>query len=96
LIKKEGYTLWPAYFDSKNSLSQGRRVAASRAVPRPSAEVLMEACKRLGFDVELHEGAHPRAWHLKTGYVVVKTRQKISKQALIKLVGEELRKVGKT
>jgi signal recognition particle subunit SEC65 len=58
--------------------------------------MIAEACRRLGFKAEVHGGAYPRAWHLKTGYVVVKPRQKMSKQSLIRLVGEELRKVGKT
>jgi signal recognition particle subunit SRP19 len=96
LIKKDGYVLWPAYFDSKNSVSQGRRVAALKSVTRPTAEMIAETCRRLGFEAEVHGGAYPRAWHLKTGYVVVKPRQKMSKQSLIRLVGEELRKVGKT
>jgi signal recognition particle subunit SEC65 len=57
-------------------VSQGRRVAASKSVTRPTAEMIAEACRRLGFEAEVHGGAYPRAWHLKTGYVVVKHGRK--------------------
>ncbi|MCX8201303.1 MAG: signal recognition particle subunit SRP19/SEC65 family protein [Candidatus Caldarchaeum sp.] len=95
MIKKDGIILWPVYFDAKSSREAGRRIPLSLAVTRPSAEDLMQACRKLGFDVEKVDACHPRTWYRKSGYVVVKTARRISKQDLIKKVAEELRRVGK-
>ncbi|MDW8084596.1 MAG: signal recognition particle subunit SRP19/SEC65 family protein [Candidatus Caldarchaeum sp.] len=95
MIRKEGIILWPAYFDSKNSRKHGRRVSLSMAFQRPSVDDLMIVCRKLGFDVEKVDASYPRTWFRKSGYVVVKTGRKLSKNLLVKMVAEELRKIGK-
>ncbi|MCS6769217.1 MAG: signal recognition particle protein Srp19 [Candidatus Caldarchaeum sp.] len=95
MIRKEGYVLWPAYFDVKNSRSQGRRVRSGLTVQRPTADDLLNACRRLGWSAVKMDGAYPSSWFLKTGYVVVKPPEGLTKNAVIQRVGEELRKIGK-
>ncbi len=95
MIKKDGLVIWPAYFDIKNSRDGGRRVPKELAVHHPSADDLLQACKNLGWSAEKVSGAHPRRWYLKTGYVVVKPNQKLSKSVVVRKLAEELRKIGK-
>jgi len=95
LIRKDSYIIWPAYFDAKNARSDGRRVPLKLAVQKPSADDLLNACRRLGWLAEKHEGSYPRKWYLKSGYVVVKPTTKLSKNSLIHRIAEELVRSGK-
>ncbi|MEM0443603.1 MAG: signal recognition particle subunit SRP19/SEC65 family protein [Candidatus Caldarchaeum sp.] len=95
MIRKEGYVLWPSYFDVKNSRKDGRRVRSGLGVQRPTADDLYNACKRLGLNAVKMDGAHPRSWYSRTGYVVVNPGQGLSKNALVKMVAEEMRRHGK-
>lgn len=95
MIKKDGLIIWPAYFDAKNSRSAGRRIPIQLAAQRPTVDDLLNACKTLGWMAEKIEGAYPRAWYLKTGYLVVNPGQKLPKNDVVRKIAEALRKVGK-
>ncbi|MEM4189240.1 MAG: signal recognition particle subunit SRP19/SEC65 family protein [Candidatus Caldarchaeum sp.] len=95
MIRKDGLIIWPAYFEAKNSRRAGRRVPVHLAVQKPSADDLLNACKRLGWPAEKVDAAYPKAWYFKTGYVVVNPGEKLSKHTVMMKVAEELRKVVK-
>ena len=42
--------MYPIYLDSEKSAEEGRLVAKNKAVQNPTAEVLAEAAKSLGFE----------------------------------------------
>jgi len=94
LIRRDGLILWPVYFDVKVSRNEGRRVPQKLAVNKVSVDDLAKVCKKLELDVEKVDGSHPRFWFRKTGYVIVKPRSKLSKQRLVRIVAEELGKLG--
>ena len=89
MLPKNGFILWPAYFDKNISKSRGRRVPKRLAVPNPRAKELVEASKRLGFEAVLEKGSYPRRWWLKEGKVIVKAND-ITKAELIKKIAMEL------
>jgi signal recognition particle subunit SRP19 len=72
LRKKGKLILWPAYFDTDRSWSQGRRVSKKLAIRGIKAEEILKAASDLGLNPVLNSGAafskHP--W-LKTGAVMV-------------------------
>lgn len=94
MIRRDGLVLWPVYFDAKVSRKEGRRVPQKLAVNKVSVDDLVKVCRKLGWNVEKVDGSYPRFWFRKTGYVVVKPRSKLSKQRVIRMVAEELGKVG--
>lgn len=91
LIKRDGYVLWPAYFDKTLPRSMCRRVPVSLAVRRPNAEMLAEAARRLGWKVVVEEGSHPAVWWRRTGKVVVKPGRPMSKSEVIRLLARQLK-----
>lgn len=95
MIRRGGVILWPVYFDAKATRQNGRRVPVNLAKQRPSVDEIVAACRKLGFECEQVEASYPRMWFRKMGYVLVKTKSKISKQRLILMIAEELRKLGR-
>jgi len=83
MIRREAAVIWPSYFSKNLSRKQGRRVSLSLAVRNPSGETLVEAAESLSMTAQLEEGAHPSTWWRGTGKVLVTTRKKTTKNALI-------------
>ncbi len=92
LIRRDGLTLWPAYFDRRLPRGRGRRVPTKLAIDSPSTATIAEACKKLGLEYEVNEGAYPKAWWRKTGYIVVKVPEGMSKTQLIRRIAESMRR----
>ena len=90
MIRREGYVIWPTYFDKALTWREGRRVPASLSVRSPTADKIVEAARRLGWQAHAEEGAHPKHWWRKTGKVIVKPRQQIKKQIVVKKLAETL------
>jgi signal recognition particle subunit SRP19 len=85
------FVLWPAYFDRERSRADGRRVSDSVAVRAPDAPWIETAARKLGLDPQLEEKAiHPSIPYEKAGRVLV--AKKGSKEQVLKLVGERMRK----
>jgi signal recognition particle subunit SRP19 len=61
--------LWPGYFNSKISRSNGRRVPRDSAVPNPDLEGLLWAARKAGITkMKREEGtSHPRRPNMKEG-----------------------------
>jgi len=89
MLPKDGFVIWPAYFDRNISKSEGRRVPKKLAVSSPKAKEIFEASKKLGFEARIEKGAYPRRWWLKEGKVIVKA-EGITKAELIKKIAIEL------
>ena len=85
------FVLWPAYFDRSRTREQGRRVPDAAAVRQPDASWVENAARKLGLDPVLEEKAiHPSLPYEKSGRVLV--AKKGSKEQVLKLVGERMRK----
>lgn len=82
--------VWAAYFDASKTRRYGRRIRADLAVRRPTQEDLVEAAKRLGLSATAEEACYPRDFW-ETGRVRISWEGK--KEALIKKIGQELRKM---
>ncbi|UCE91602.1 MAG: signal recognition particle protein Srp19 [Methanobacteriota archaeon] len=82
--------LWPSYFDSRISRCCGRRVPKKDAVEAPSARMVYDSVRTLGYDCILElEKAYPRYWFRREGRVLVEP--KLSKSELIAKVAAGLR-----
>ncbi|MCD6236182.1 MAG: signal recognition particle subunit SRP19/SEC65 family protein [Thaumarchaeota archaeon] len=90
MIKREGYVIWPIYFDESVSRSRCRRVGKRLAVRNPDAEQIASAAKRLGWQVEIEPGSHPAYWWKRTGKVIVKPGKPMKKGEVIRLLALEL------
>jgi len=67
--------VWPEYFDSKRTRSEGRRVPKRLAVDSPKAAAIVEAAEKLGLNSTVeNEVAYPRSWWTKSGKVSVEKR----------------------
>ncbi len=84
--------IWPVYFDSTKTRSEGRRVSKNLCVPSPKAPELKEASEKAHLSSELVPYAgHPKSPWLKTGMVLVRKRG--SKNQVIVLIGRQLLKM---
>ena len=92
MLPREGYVLWPSYFNKNISKRLGRRVSRNLAVNNPTAKEILKAAKNLGFDGHIENGAYPRLWWLREGKVIVKA-EGLNKNVLIKKIAEELVKM---
>ncbi|KYK28650.1 MAG: hypothetical protein AYK23_00260 [Candidatus Proteinoplasmatales archaeon SG8-5] len=82
--------LWPSYFDTRKSRSEGRRTPKNQSIESPSAEEVHKAVKRLGFKATIDPSkSHPNAWWEKEG--LVRVEKTISKAELISRVAAELK-----
>lgn len=71
----KSFVVWPEYFDSKRTRSEGRRVPKRMAIDFPKAVAIAEAAKKLGLNSTVeYEGAYPRSWWTKSGKVRVEKR----------------------
>jgi signal recognition particle subunit SRP19 len=95
LRRKKFYVIYPEYFDSKISRSQGRRVPLSIADPEPHLKKIIRACERLELEFEPEpEKAHPTFWWKKSGRLLISIdkNNKTPKEELIKEIAKVSRK----
>jgi len=91
LLKKKGYVIWPAYFDSSLSRSLCRRVSLSLSVKNPTTEQILKAAKKLGWLAEVEAGSHPAIWWKKTGKVIVDPGKPAKKSEVIKSLARAMK-----
>lgn len=85
--------LWPVYFDSAITWGEGRRIPKSMAIRAPKTEDIIKAAVSAGLKVELQPSvAHPRYPWIKTGYVLVESKE--SKAKIMKLIASKLPRGG--
>lgn len=93
--KQDKIIIWPAYFDSSRSRTDGRRVPKAVSVVTPRATEVQEAAQKLGLTCELvPEVAYPKTSWIKTGMLLVE--KKGSKSQTLTMIGKQLSKMRST
>lgn len=81
--------IYPAYLDANLTRREGRRVPLHMAVPNPSIESIVSACKDLGLNPEVEvDKKYPRD-SLRAGRIVVDKRE--SKLKTIYMIAQNLK-----
>ena len=93
LIKRDGYVIWPIYFDASVSRSKCRRVPLNLAVKNPTAEQIASAARKLGWKVEIESGSHPAFWWKRTGRIIVKPNGDLKKSEVLRQLAYALKSV---
>lgn len=91
MIKKRGYVIWPVYLDASVSRSKCRKVPLNLAVKNPTIEQIAAAARSLGWSVEIEPGSHPAFWWRKSGKVIIKPKEPLSKYGIILRIAQALR-----
>ncbi len=87
--KQDKVVLWPIYFDSTKTRSEGRRVPKRLAVPKPKLEEVQKAAVLLGLRPEIvSDAAHPGSSRQKTGLVTVP--KKGSKTPIMRKIAKKM------
>jgi signal recognition particle subunit SRP19 len=90
--KQDKIVIWPAYFDSSKTRSDGRRVPKNLAMLSPRISEIKEAVEKLGLHYEIMTDAgYPKTPWLKTGMLLVKKNR--TKNQTIKKIAEQLLKI---
>ena len=90
--KQDKIIIWPTYFDSTKTRTDGRRVQKSLAVPSPKISEIKEAADKLGLECELvQDVGYPKTPWLKTGMLLVK--KSAPKDQIIKKIAKHLLKI---
>jgi signal recognition particle subunit SRP19 len=81
--------LWPIYFDSAVTWGEGRRVPKTKAIRAPKTEDIVKAAVSVGLKAQLQPSvAHPRYPWIKTGYVLVESKE--PKAKVLKLIASKM------
>ncbi|RLE71199.1 MAG: hypothetical protein DRJ43_00200 [Thermoprotei archaeon] len=89
---KRKIVVWPLYFDSRRSWSEGRRVPKRLAVEKPTLELLARAARAAGYDVEVDpEARHPSCWFESNGRILVTTDE--PKTLVLRRIAAKLREI---
>ena len=82
--------LWPEYFDSRRTRSQGRKVPKELSVERPSLDMIAQGAILLDLDYKIEEeSAYPGNWTAKGGCVRVE-KGKMKKTEILTDIGKIL------
>jgi signal recognition particle subunit SRP19 len=93
--KQDKIIIWPVYFDSSRSRTDGRRVPKAVSVVSPRATEVQEAAQKLGFTCEVvPDVAYPKTSSIKTGMLLVE--KKGSKNQTLAMIGKQLLKMRST
>ncbi len=87
--RKDRIVLWPVYFDSTKSRSEGRKVSKKLAVDKPKLDEVKRAVEKIGFTPDvLADAVFPQATWQKVGLLSVP--KKTPKNQFLKRVAKEL------
>jgi len=90
--KQDKIIIWPAYFDSTKTRSDGRRIPKNLAVPSPKILEVKEAAEKLGLHYELVlDAGYPKTPWLKTGMLLMTKKE--TKKQIIKKIAKQLLKI---
>lgn len=88
--EKDKFVIWPIYFDSTRSRSEGRMVPAGDAVSSPTIDDVITAALKAGLKPEIErEKKHPKTWHESSGRILV--TKKGSKSVVLKRIAGSLK-----
>ena len=86
---RDEIALWPVYFDSTKTRSEGRKVSKRLAKPNPTLDMIEGALKNLRIPYRVvPNAAHPRIPWEKKGLILVKKVK--SKNQILKEVASKL------
>ena len=84
--------IWPIYFDTNKSRSEGRRVPKTMAVQSPKILEIKEAADKLGLQNEVNLEAHfPKMPWAKTGMLLIEKQE--AKEKIIQKLAKQLLKI---
>ncbi|MCS7140007.1 MAG: signal recognition particle protein Srp19 [Candidatus Nezhaarchaeota archaeon] len=86
--------MYPCYFDSTKSESQGRKIPKRLAVPSPRLDEIFQAAKELNLDPMIEEKPHPSWWWEEPSRISVK-KITSKKRTLFLIAQKILEKRGK-
>lgn len=87
---RNGIVVWPVYFDSTRTRSEGRRLPKNLCIPSPNISIIEGALKKLGLNYEVFpELAYPRTPWVKSGLIIVRKSGK-SKGQILREIAKEL------
>lgn len=90
--KADILVLWPEYFDSNLTRSQGRRVSSEISVPDPSCENIFKISRKMGLYPEIeNDKSHPSTWYKNNGRVIIKKNG--AKTEILEAIGNDLKKI---
>ncbi len=82
--------VWPIYFDSTRSRSEGRMVSAQEGVKEPTLDDIITAALKAGLKPEIErEKRHPKTWHESSGRILIP--KKGPKSAALKKIARSLK-----
>ena len=88
--EKNKFIIWPIYFDSARSRSEGRAVAAGDAVESPSIDDIIAAAQKAGLKPEIErDKRHPKTWYESAGRILIPKSS--PKSALLKKIAGSLK-----
>ena len=89
--KRDRIILWPIYFDSGRTRSEGRRVPKRLGLQAPKLSDVQKAVEKFGLEFEVVPDAiYPRSPWRRTGYIMVPGSE--PKNRLLKDIAEKLQK----
>ncbi|MCD6095223.1 MAG: signal recognition particle protein Srp19 [Thermoprotei archaeon] len=93
MSRHKGYiVVWPVYFDSERSRSEGRKVAKEFSIPNPSLDEIIKALERLNIKYVVEKDKlYPKFWWFYKGRVLVEKR--MSKAELLRTIGRTLKDI---
>jgi len=89
----KGLILYPCYFDSNLTRKEGRRTPLSLSVQNPVPDEIERILKSNQIKFQKEKKTHPSFWWKHEGRFIAEYEG--SKQSLITLIGEALKKTGK-
>jgi signal recognition particle subunit SRP19 len=93
--KQDKFIVWPMYFESTRTRTEGRRVPKNLAVPSPKISEVKDAADKLGLNYELvADAAFPKMPWLKSGMILVEKRR--PKEEVMKEIAKELMRIRST
>ncbi|WP_135819623.1 signal recognition particle subunit SRP19 [Halostella litorea] len=79
--------IWPAYLDADLSRTEGRRVPADVAVPKPTVDEIAEAAGQVGYDAVIErDKAYSREGYEERGRVLIKNADDDAKNDIVQAV----------
>lgn len=87
---RDGIVIWPVYFDSTRTRSEGRRLPKNLCIPSPNIGIIEGTLKKLGLNYEVFpEPAYSRTPWIKSGFAIVRKTGR-SKNQILREIAREL------
>ena len=87
--KSDCTVLWPVYFDSTKTRSEGRRIAKNIGTAAPTLSMIEKVLTSLNLNYDsVPDASHPHYPWKKTGMIIVKKRR--DRNRLLKDIAKEL------